>query len=63
MTTELQAAADEIEKKVPKRISDAELWLHCQIIAASVMDNLTHDDIEYLEIAIYKLAKRYRGEL
>ena len=45
------------------KMTDAELLLHCQIIAASVMDNLTHDDIEYLEIAIYKLAKRYRGEL
>ena len=63
MTTELQAAAAEIEKEMPKRISDAELLLHCQTIATSVMDNLTHDDIEYLERAIYSLCKKYRGEL
>lgn len=45
------------------KMSDAELFLHCQTIATSVMDGLTHNEIKCLEIAIFNLAKKYRGEL
>ena len=67
MTTELQAAAAEIERKMPKRMTEEDLECDARNLcsAVNVRDwNYQSQTVHYMtkENAI-KLAKKYRGEL
>lgn len=62
MTTELQAAAAEIEQKEKKRMTEEEFAEQWCLIPSQIEANTEEARQMAIDTARYKLAKKYRGE-